>query len=66
MADITKGYVPPNTAKNTTWALRVFEEWRTARNFIHDSVSYFGVNIDIYHDFLLNIDISRFSVFLTY
>ena len=32
VADITKGYVPPNTAKNTTWALRVFEEWRCARN----------------------------------
>ena len=32
VADITKGYVPPNTARNITWALRVFEEWRCARN----------------------------------
>ena len=31
VAGITKGYVPPNTAKNTTWAMRVFEEWRCAQ-----------------------------------
>ena len=24
VADITKGFVPSNTAKNTTWAMRVF------------------------------------------
>lgn len=32
VAEITKGYVPLNTAKNTTWAMRVFKEWRCAQN----------------------------------
>ena len=32
VAEVTKGYIPPNTAKNTTWAMRVFEEWCCARN----------------------------------
>ena len=32
VADITKGFVSPNTAKNTTWAMQVFEEWRCVRN----------------------------------
>ena len=32
VADITKGFVPPNNAKNTTWAMLVFEEWRCAQN----------------------------------
>ena len=27
-----KGYVPPNTQKATGWAVRVFNEWRAARN----------------------------------
>ena len=26
------GYKPPNTSKNTKWALKNFEEWRMARN----------------------------------
>ena len=28
MAVICKGYVPPNTQKNTRWSLSVFNEWR--------------------------------------
>ena len=32
MKTITKGYVPPNTQKNTSWAMTVFNEWRLARN----------------------------------
>ena len=32
MAEISKGYVPHNTQKNTDWALRVFTEWRAERN----------------------------------
>lgn len=31
MATISKGFVPPNTKKNTAWAVNVFEEWRVAR-----------------------------------
>ena len=26
------GFVPPNTRKNTTWAMRVFTEWKAERN----------------------------------
>ena len=32
MSDICKGYVPQNTHKATTWALRVFNAWRQERN----------------------------------
>ena len=32
MAVISKGYVPPNTQKNTDWAVRCFGEWVSARN----------------------------------
>ena len=28
MANVSKGFVPPNTRKNTTWAMRVFIEWK--------------------------------------
>ena len=32
MANVSKGFVPPNTRKNTTWAMRVFIEWKAERN----------------------------------
>ena len=32
MEKICQGFVPPNTVKSTSWAVRVFEEWRAARN----------------------------------
>ena len=32
MSTICKGYVPPNTAKNTKWSVTVFNEWKSARN----------------------------------
>ena len=32
MSVICKGYVPPNTAKNTRWSMSVFNEWRSCRN----------------------------------
>lgn len=34
IANLTKGYIPPNTVKNTSWALKVFLEWRCARSEI--------------------------------
>ena len=34
MEVLSKGYVPANTRKNTTWAWRVFTEWRAERNKI--------------------------------
>ena len=32
MAVVSKGYVPPNTKKNTDWTVTCFREWRSARN----------------------------------
>ena len=32
MSEIRKGYVPQNTDKATTWAMRVFKAWRIERN----------------------------------
>ena len=32
IASICKGYVPPNTQKNTNWALKCFTEWSFSRN----------------------------------
>ena len=32
MMEITKGFVPENTKKSTTWATRVFKEWVLERN----------------------------------
>ena len=32
MKEITKGYVPQNTKKNTAWGVNVFVEWIAARN----------------------------------
>lgn len=32
MQQICKGFVPANTKKATTWALRAFEQWRDERN----------------------------------
>lgn len=31
VSSLVKGYVPDNTRKNTAWALKVFTEWRFAR-----------------------------------
>ena len=31
LAELSKGYVPPNTEKNTGWAMRVFEQWQESR-----------------------------------
>ena len=28
LAELSKGYVPPNTEKSTGWAMRVFEQWQ--------------------------------------
>ena len=32
IANLTKGYIPPNTVKNTSWALKVFLEWLCAQS----------------------------------
>ena len=32
MEEICKGFVPANTKKATTWAVRAFEQWREERN----------------------------------
>ncbi len=32
IAQLSKGYVPPNTEKNTGWAINVYLQWRDARN----------------------------------
>lgn len=32
METISKGFVPPNTRKNTSWALNVFFDWKMERN----------------------------------
>lgn len=32
MATLSKGFVPNNTAKNTTWACKVFSDWVAERN----------------------------------
>lgn len=31
MSIITKGYVPENTKKCTSWAVKVFNEWKSSR-----------------------------------
>ena len=31
LTNLSKGYVPQNTEKNTQWAMRVFEQWQEAR-----------------------------------
>lgn len=31
LAELSKGYVPPNTDKNTAWAVRVLCEWQKSR-----------------------------------
>ena len=31
LTNLSKGYVPQNTEKNTQWAIRVFEQWQEAR-----------------------------------
>jgi hypothetical protein len=30
--ELSKGFQPKNTVANTSWAIRVFEEWKKARN----------------------------------
>ena len=32
MKKMVRGYVPPNTAKNAPWAMKVFGEWHAGRN----------------------------------
>ena len=32
MKTVMKGHVPPNTQKNTLWALNCFREWMLTRN----------------------------------
>ena len=32
LTDLAKGIVPANTTRSTQWALRVFEDWKQARN----------------------------------
>ena len=36
MEQVCRGVVPKNTKKCTSWALRVFEEWRTERNSVNE------------------------------
>jgi len=31
LAELSKGYVPPNTDKNTAWAVQVLREWQKSR-----------------------------------
>ena len=31
LAELSKGYIPPNTEKNTGWAMLVFEPWQESR-----------------------------------
>ena len=42
LTNLSKGYVPQNTEKNTQWAMRVFEQWQEARcvqgNPVHDKL----------------------------
>ena len=32
MEELSRGYVPPNTEKNTKWATKCFKEWIFSRN----------------------------------
>ena len=32
MQEISKGYVPPNTAKSIAWGVKVFQDWRAERS----------------------------------
>ena len=32
MEEISRGYVPPNTAKSTAWGVKVFQDWRGERS----------------------------------
>uniref|UniRef100_A0A1X7V015 ZMYM2-like/QRICH1 C-terminal domain-containing protein n=1 Tax=Amphimedon queenslandica TaxID=400682 RepID=A0A1X7V015_AMPQE len=38
VSEISKGYVPPNTAKNTRWATKCFMDWILAINSLPDAV----------------------------
>ena len=33
VSSMSKGYVPPNTQKNTDWAVKNFGTWRDQRNY---------------------------------
>ena len=32
LSELSKGLIPENTSKSTKWALKVFDQWRDARN----------------------------------
>ena len=52
IADLTKGYVPPNTSKNTSWAVKVFNDWHCERNEKQKESSVLKVSLT--HQMYLN------------
>ena len=62
LTDLAKGIVPANTTRSTQWALRMFEDWKQARNerFKSDPVPE---NLLLSEDpAVLNTHLSRFVV----
>ena len=69
MGMICRGYVPPNTKKVTSWAVRTFEQWRDQRkekskfaarcDLLSFSISHILENICIALDILQNMNTTQ-------
>ena len=69
MDTIYRGYVPPNTKKATSWAVRAFEQWRDQRNekskfaphcdLLSFSISHILENVCIAQDILENMNTTQ-------
>ena len=61
MEQVCQGFIPKNTKKCTSWALRVFEQWRTVRNVGNQEICPDNLLEEPKSD-LLNYWLARFVV----
>ena len=52
LEELSEGFTPKNTAKNTTWAVHVFQEWQNARAAQGHSIP------DVYKSFIVQIPVA--------
>ncbi len=62
LSELAKGLVPQNTAKNTQWAVKNFEDWRKTRNACHPENPVPEDILESCDPDIINVQLSRFVV----
>ena len=62
LSELAKGLVPHSAAKSTQWAVKNFEDWRSARNACHPDNPIPHNALDSCDPEVINLQLSRFIV----